>query len=278
VAEIRDCADRDMGADMIPEEYAGSETHQRIQRRLRARHAEIAADPVLGNGGRVLNVLDPETFGWDRLVAEVEQDRFVALVAMERATIFDRIAAVFGPEIDTPCWDVFLGPADAVLTRCGALGASLPDGWRASSATAPEEATIAAVQALNAASGVAAMPAWYMRGEIAPQLTTTLHAPSGELAACALVGDRYHPDGPLAGTVFLGSVSVAPEHRGLGLGTTATARSLIDSHAAFGWTRALGLAAPDNPASRAMLQRCGLVRDPDRVTVVINVSGAGVTR
>jgi hypothetical protein len=267
-----------MGAGMIPEEYTGSEVHQRIQRRLRARHAEIAADPVLGSGGRVLNVLDPETFGWDRLVAEVEQDRFVALVATERATIFDRIAAVFGPEVETPGWDVFLGPADAVLTRCGALGASLPDGWRVGSSAAPEGAVIAGVQALNAASGVAAMPAWYMRGDIVPQVTTTIHAPSGELAACALVSDRYHPDGPLAGTVFLGSVSVAAEHRGVGLGVAATARALIDSHAAFGWTRALGLAAPDNPASRAMLRRCGLVLDPDRVTVVVNVSGAGVTR
>ncbi|MEM9700642.1 MAG: GNAT family N-acetyltransferase [Pseudomonadota bacterium] len=263
---------------MSAQEFTGSEVHRNIQRRLLARHAEIAADPVLGNGGRVLNILDPDDFGWDRVVAEVEQDRFVALAAIGRATIFNRIRAVFGPEVEVPSWDVFLGATDAVRKRCATLANALPDGWDVSSHAQPDPATIGAVQELNAECGVAPMPAWYMRGDVVPQITTCIRTAEGALAACALVSDRYHADGPLAGTVFLGSVSVSPDYRWQGLGVAVTAQALIDSTHAYGWTGVLSQAAPDNAASCAMLERCGLVRDPARVTVAINASGAAITR
>ncbi|MEM8773302.1 MAG: GNAT family N-acetyltransferase [Pseudomonadota bacterium] len=267
-----------MGTRMRVQEFTGSEVHRNIQRRLLARHAEIAADPVLGNGGRVLNVLDPEAFGWDRLVAEVAQDRFVALAAMDRATIYDKIRAVFGGGVEVPSWDVFLGGSGIVGQRCTTLTDVLPDGWTFSSYAKPDPTTIGAVQELNSLCGVAAMPAWYMRGYVVPQITTCIQMAEGTLAACALVSDRYHVDGPHSGTAFLGSVSVSPDHRGKGLGVAVTAQALIDSAHAYGWTYVLSQAASDNAASRAMLERCGLIRDPTRVTVAINASGAAITR
>lgn len=263
---------------MSAQEFTGSEVHQNIQRRLLARHSEIAADPALGNGGRILNVLDPEAFGWDRLVAEVKQDRFVALANMDRATIYDQIRAVFGAGVEVPSWDVFLGGANAVSQRCATLTDVLPDGWTFSSYAKPDPTTIGAVQELNSICGVAPMPAWYMRGDVVPQITTCIQTAEGTLAACALVSDRYHVDGPLAGTAFLGSVTVSPDHREKGLGVAVTAQALIDSAHAYGWTCVLSQAASDNTASRAMLERCGLVRDPARVTVAINASGAAITR
>ncbi|MEM1364102.1 MAG: GNAT family N-acetyltransferase [Pseudomonadota bacterium] len=267
-----------MGARMRVQEFTGSEVHRNIQRRLLARHAEIAADPSLGNGGRLLNVLDPESFGWDRIVAEVEQDRFLALTAMDRATIYDRIQVVFGTAVEVPSWDVFFGQAETVGQRCATLVDGLREGWTVISHTAPDPAIISAVQELNVVCGVAPTPAWYMRGDVVPHLTTCIYTANGALAACALVSDRYHADGPLAGSVFIGSVSVSSEHRGTGLGVAASARALIDSAEAFGWTSVLAQAAPDNTASRAMLERCGLTQDPARVTVAINASGAAITR
>lgn len=263
---------------MKAEEFTGSDIHRNIQRRMLARHAEIAADPALGNGGRVLNVLDPDAFGWDRLFTEVVQDRFVALTAMDRATIFERIKAAFGSQAEIPSWDVFFGDAPAIQDRCTALASGLPDGWVAISYANPDTQIIGEVQKLNTATGVAPMPAWYMRGDLVPQITTCIFTTSGALAACAMVSNRYHADGPLAGTVFLGSISVASEHRGRGLGVAVTSRALLDSAAAYGWQMVMSQVASDNPASRAMIERCGMLCDPSRVTVVINLSGAAVTR
>ncbi len=267
-----------MGTRVSAPGLTGSKVQRNIQRRLLARHSEIAADPSLSNGGRLLNILDPESFGWDRIVAEVEQDRFLALTAMDRATIYDRIHAVFGTAVEVPSWDVFFGEAGTVGQRCATLVDRLPEGWTVTSHVTPDPATMGTVQELNSACGVAPTPAWYMRGDVIPHLTTCIYTADGAIAACALVSDRYHADGPLAGSVFIGSVSVSSEHRGKGLGVAASAQALIDSAKAFGWASVLAQASPDNAASRAMLERCGLTQDPARVTVAINASGAAFTR
>ncbi len=267
-----------LGEVMIAQEYVGSEGHQSIQRRMPARHAEIAADPALANGGRFLNVLDPDLYGWDCLVADVAQDRFVGLTAMKRETIFEQIEAVFGSDVETLSWDVFLGAAQADFKRCKDLVRAIPKGWIISSHPHPTPKMIGAVQSLNAACGVAPMPAWYMRGGTVPQITTCIHDPTGDLAACALVSDRYHVDGRLASTVFLGSVSVASHHRGAGLGVAVTAQAVIDIFEAYGWTQVLAQVAADNRRLRAILERCGLIQEPTLVTVGINASGTAVTR
>jgi hypothetical protein len=38
--------------------------HEALQRRLLDRRDEIAANPILANGGRLLNILDPDECGW----------------------------------------------------------------------------------------------------------------------------------------------------------------------------------------------------------------------
>jgi RimJ/RimL family protein N-acetyltransferase len=254
--------------------------HEAVQRRLLDRRDEIAANPILANGGRLLNILDPDEYGWEEVRREAERDRFLALTVVPREATLARIADLFGAELEPPYWQAFFGPADDILSACAALlaAAPLPDGWTVVSDRSPGHSVIGEVQSLNAATGVAPSPAWYMRGEAVPHLTTCIRDATGTLVASGAATDRYHPASPLGGTVFAGSVSVAPDHRRRGLGVFVCARLLTDSHDAFGWRHVLAQAKADNAASCGMLRRCGLIPDPDLVTIVINLSGGYVTR
>lgn len=98
------------------------------------------------------------------------------------------------------------------------------------------------------------------------------------MIACANGSMRYHADSRMAGTYYVGSVSVAPSERGKGLGTLVTALLIRDGVNAFGIRAATGVAQPTNAPSRAMLMKCGLVHDPGRATVIYNRSGGFHTR
>ena len=89
---------------------------------------------------------------------------------------------------------------------------------------------------------------------------------------------RYHPEGPMAGWLFAGGVSVDARHRRRGLGALVNAKLLIDSHAALSWSRVLEQAKADNHASIGMIKRCGLRHDAGKVTVLVNTTGGDVTR
>ena len=48
-------------------EFSGDPVAVALQKRLRDRQSWIAQTPAVANGGRVLNVLDPEVLGWDKV-------------------------------------------------------------------------------------------------------------------------------------------------------------------------------------------------------------------
>ncbi len=261
-------------------EYHGNEQAIALQKSLRERASQIAANPLLANGGRILNVLDPEAYGWDAIRKDVAHDGYVALTMVDRDITETRLAAEFDEGADFPSWEAFIGHPDDVLPICKALvaGASLPPDWRIESYLAPDNDVIALSQALNQSAGVTPAPAYYLRGEAVPSILTCIWDQTGELAACASAAMRYHPNGPLGGWIFAGGVSVSDQHRRRGLGSLINARLLIDSHAAFGWTCVLEQARADNHASVGMITRCGLTMDPRRITVVVNTTGGYVTR
>jgi len=261
-------------------EYYGTEQAIALQKSLRARAAQIAADPLLANGGRILNVLDAEAYGWDALRRDVEQDGYIALTMIHREVAANQLADVFDKNADFPSWEAFTGAPGDILPVCEDVvaGAELPSGWRVESYLTPTNDVIDGAQTLNQSAGVAPTPAYYLRGEVAPSLLTCIWDEAGALAACASATMRYHADGPLGGWIFAGGVSVGDQHRRRGLGSLVNARLLIDSHVAFGWTTVLEQARADNHASVGMITRCGLTLDPDRITVVVNMTGGQVTR
>lgn len=261
-------------------EYFGDADKVALQQAIRARKTLFASEPALANGGRFMNILDPDAYGWDRVRALAEEDGLVVLTMVEREPTLDKLRGMLGPEIDLPCWEVFTGAAELVITRCAAVlsNLTLPEGWTVTGEAHPNEETIEHCQALNQATGVVPAPAYYLRGHDVPGFLTCIWTDAGALAACASGTMRYHADGLLGGWFFAGGVSVDPNHRRLGLGTCANASLLVESCSKLGWTHVLEQAHGTNDASIGMIRRSGLAPVPGKATIAVNLSGGSTTR
>ncbi len=261
-------------------EYFGDEHVVALQKAIRARAEDFSKQPLLSNGGRIINILDPDAYGWENVRLDAEYYGFIGLTMVDRVKTLTRLAQVFGAEMEFPYWEAFTGTPENVVLACEKIvdGITFPDGWALTSLTHPDEQTIDESQHLNQATGVAPTPAYYMRGDYVPSMLTCLWDQDGKLTACASATMRYHPNGPLSGWLFAGAVSVSPEHRRKGLGAYVNAKLLCDSHNAFNWNHILEQAKADNAASVGMITRCGLHQIPDLVTIVVNLTGGYLTR
>ncbi len=261
-------------------EYMGNEHAVALQKAIRSRATEIAANPLLANGGRILNILDPDAYGWANVVRDAERDGFIGLTMVDRDSTLSQLNAQYGNEVEFPYWEAFTGNPDSVLVECSKVisETELPKGWVIKSHTHPDETIIHQSQVLNQENGVAPTPAYYLRGEQLPSMLTCLLDNKGNMAACASATMRYHSSGPLSNWLFAGGVSVNPEHRRMGLGSYVNAKLLEDSQNSFEWSSVLEQAKSDNAASVGMIKRCGLRRQPGKVTIVINTQGGYLTR
>jgi len=261
-------------------EYFGDDHIVALQKAIRARAEIFAKQPLLANGGRILNILDPDTYGWDNVRADAERDGFIGLTMVNRDKTLARLAKEFGSDMDFPYWEAFTGSPLNVVPTCEKIVTdyALPDGWTLTSLTHPDEVTIDQSQQLNQATSVAPTPAYYLRGDYLPSVLTCLRDAQNTLIACSSATMRYHPDGPLSGWLFAGAVSVSPDHRRKGLGITVNAKLLCDSHKAFGWNNVLEQSKADNAASVGMITRCGLRQMPGLATIVVNMTGSYLTK
>jgi len=261
-------------------EYVGPDSVVAVQKALRARTADLATQPLLSNGGRMLNILEADAYGWDRVRAEVQTYGYVGLTKVSRDTTLARLAQDFGPNADFPHWDVFTGQAEPVTTACRAIVGSynLPRDWKLIHETMPDDQLIEAAQSVNLAAGVQSPPAYYLRSDFMPSMLTALIDGSGGMVACASGNMRYHADGPMAGGMFAGGVSVAEVHRRKGLGALVNAALLVESQRVLGWTHVLEQARATNLASVAMIEHCGLMSWPGVVTCMVNIGTGFQTR
>jgi Acetyltransferase (GNAT) family len=261
-------------------EFFGSDAAVHTQKSLRDMQAEIDRTPSLSNGGRILNILEPDRYGWENIAHYLDGHPYVSLTAVPKQQTLAKAREVFGNDVDLPYWEAFFGKPDNVLPACQQILTSRPlaNGWRIASEVALSADMLDAFQDLNNENGVAPTPGYYLRGEACPSICTMVWDDSGKMVGNANATMRYHPQGRLGGTLFAGAVSVSGARRRLGLGTLVNAAMLCDAHAAFGWTRVLEQAKADNTASCGMIRKCGLTNDPKLVTILINPSGAHLTR
>lgn len=256
------------------QEFTGNATAVALQKSLMQRAEEIAAQPHLSNGGRILNILDPDGFGWANVRDAALRDGYVALVRVDQQACLATLRAEFGETVTAPHWAVYEAPAETILPPCAAiLAPPLPEGWRLTTHRHLDDATVGACQHLHDITQVAAFPAYFLRGRSVASFAACLWAPDNSLAACALAWFRFHPDSELGGWLYAGAVSVHPDHRRKGLGTLANAAVLQGSHRAFGWTHATEFARETNLPSVGMLEKCGLRLAPGKATFVLDMSG-----
>lgn len=261
-------------------EFVGTENQVRAQQRLRDRQPWIARTPALANGARILHFVEPERLGWESVAQLALEDGLVGFPCVpEQETLAD-IRTHLGTQWKTSVWRAYIGSPEAVLPACEdqIRAVALPDGWRIDLLESPSRDQIGAVQALNEETGVSPYPAYYSRGAAVPVLTVCISDATGCLAATASAAFRYHAESRLAGCVFAGMVSVAEGQRGRGLGRLVNAIMLKESQARFGWTLAKEQVAADNPASRAMIEACGLNNDDGYVSIAAINSEESFTR
>ena len=258
-------------------EYIGNEAAISLQRRLWTRRDMIGESPWLASGGRILVYVDPDAITWPGVRALAEEDGYLALTVLDRERMEFEVLRGLGATWHLDFWDVFLGEPAEVLKAAGSVvkATPLPDGWQLSSTLDPDADEIDDVQQLNLATGVSPNPAVSGAGAA---LTVMVRDGAGRLMASAFANMLFHPKSRLGGMVFVGLVSVAEKARGIGLGKLANARTLIDSHAAMGWTRATEFVAADNPASRAMVSACGLSADAGYLTGIASRGTERFTR
>ena len=238
----------------------------------------IANTPGLANGGIALAVVEPESIGWAEVTRLLDEYGFIGFSAADKKTVFNEIRAQLGDEGDLPFWDSFTCTASDILPTCERIIYSAGKDVAFDSSLLPSAQTIADIVSLNREVGVSPLPAWYLRGEGPPSMTSWIMSHEGQMIACANGSMRYHAKSRMAGTYYVGAVSVSPRERGRGLGTLATALLIRDGINAFRPKAITGIAQPANAPSRGMLTKCGLVHDPSRATVIYNRSGAFHTR
>lgn len=238
----------------------------------------IKATAGVSNAGIALAIIEPETVGWPKISSLLEDYGFIAFSAADKRTVFDQIRTNLGDVDNLPYWDSFTAPVSDSLLNCEGIIRTVSDAFALQSDQSPKAKTIQEVISLNLEVGVSPLPEWYMRGEGPPSLTSWIRSADGRMIACANGSMRYHVDSLMAGTFYVGAVSVAPSERGNGLGTLVTALLIRDGVRAFTPTAITGIAQPTNAPSRAMLMRSGLVLDPIRASVIVNRSGAFHTR
>ena len=172
-----------------------------------------------------------------------------------------------------------MGDAECIVAASEAVVAarSLPKGWTARAVIVPDAEEIAKMQALNAVCGVSSSPGFAFRGENVPALNVLIEDGEQRLMAMAHATMMFHPGGSFGDTAFIGLVSVDTVARGLGLGVHANALCIVESRKALGWGRVTEFVARDNPASRAMVGRCGLHLD-DAPVAAIATRGGRFTR
>lgn len=148
-------------------ENVGTDSMTALQQSLRNRSAEFAANPLLSNGGRIMNIHDPDRYGWANVRNAAERDGLVGLTMFAHDTILTRLQSMFGADANLPFWQAFTGEPDDVLPACEAVlrDVTLPTGWRVESHTNPDDDTIHASRALNTQTGVAPAPVYYLRGD-----------------------------------------------------------------------------------------------------------------
>lgn len=261
-------------------EYVGSESQQSLQKRLRQKQGWFKETPGAFNGGRILGFDDPEQIGWPEVAKLTSIDKLALFPLFPKDQIFDNLTRHLGANWRTPHWLAYLGqPEDVIgVSRARIEEIWLPKGWTVEATEAPSDQQIESIQALNSETGVSPYPAYFSRGEAAPIVTICIVDAEGQLKATASGAMRYHPESRLGGYLFAGMVSVKSDSRGIGLGKLANAVLMVESHARLSWTIVQEQAAPDNPASIAMIQSCGLTFDENIISVVAMDSDETFTR
>jgi RimJ/RimL family protein N-acetyltransferase len=260
--------------------YFGTDAQVALQRRTEGLHDWLYSTPGCCNPGRFCGTDDPDALGWPTIEATLRRDGIIGFrlrPATERAAIDARLRAL---GFEFHAWDVFLaGAAEASGPSRTCLDPPLPEGLsdHVLASDDPQE-RVTAIQAFLAANAIAPFSGRMLRGELGPAATPYVSDATGRIVACAHAYLPHNRHSPHARAAWVGLVAVDPDQRGRQLGRRVNARAIAMAIDALGAETIYELVAPDNEASRRMVESCGPRRRADLLCGIASSRGPRFTR
>jgi GNAT superfamily N-acetyltransferase len=246
--------------------YYGTDRQIALQKKVDALASWIRTTPGACLVGRIRGTDDPDRLGWDTIFASLEDDGvfgFRLLASSDLHAVEARLSER-GYRFDS--WDVFAAPAQQIRDALDRVDMTLPDNYRAIRADAANDTvTVRNAQRLMSENEVTPFSGDVLTGKHAPAALVAIEAPDGTLAAAAFCYFPHNEHSPHHKTAWGGLVAVGPEHRGRRLGAIVNAMMLRAAIDRLGAAGVYELVTATNEPSRRMVQRCGLVHDPDLV-------------
>lgn len=254
----------------------GTEQSRRLQGSAISDHEWTRQTPGANFGARCVGTDDPDRLGWgviERILARDGRMTFRMISSEARDRVAARLANL-GYQVDW--YGIFeAGAADALEVVETVLASPLPADIHVLSPAAATDATfIPHVQAFMADQGIAPFPAKVLDGRLGPSALEVLTDANNQVIATSFSYFPFNQYSPYAETAWCGLVAVDPVRRGQGLGTAINARAIASAIRVLGAKRVQEYAAPENHASRQMIERCGLRLNPRLLTGSVGPLGA----
>jgi len=260
--------------------YCGTELQQRLQRRAEEVLDRASDTPGYCNGGRVVTLDDPERVGWDTVFAELERDGVLGFRMVPSDSISELILRLTDAGYRVDVHDTFTAEAvPALRLSREIISSGPPSGLRHVELPARgDEPLVASVQEFMLASGITPFAGSMLVGERNRSKTFVLMDAAGSVAATAHTYLPHNPSSAFHDHAWAGLVAVSPALRGKSLGRYINACAVVAAFADLGASVVYELVHESNPASRRMVESCGLRAQPAYKTAAATAGQERFTR
>ena len=260
--------------------YCGSELQQRLQRLAEEFLDRAATTPGYCNGGRVVAVDDPDRAGWGAVLAELERDGVLGFRMVPSNSISALTFRLTGAGYRVDIHDTFTAEAAPALRLSREIISSgPPSGLRHVELPARgDDPLVARVQEFMLASGITPFAGSMLVGERNRSRTFVLMDAAGSIVATSHTYLPHNPSSAFHDYAWAGLVAVSPALRGKSLGRYINACAVVGAFADLGARVIYELVHESNPASRRMVESCGLRAQPAYKTVAATKGQERFTR
>ena len=264
-------------------EFYGNYEHSSIQKTNYLLWGLLKSNVKLSSNGRAIVFRDPE---FEEIPVILELARALKRVGVYPTTgdmvEHIRLAAELENLDVTTGWQILCATSETrrVCEAIVAEGLSVGGSQLLRLSENSPKGTIQEFQSLQEESGVAPVPGYSMRGNLAPCACIGITDTSGKLSSTAFAIMSHHAESRLSDWAHIGFLATREGHRGRGLSKHLMAQVMIDAfeklQARYLWTGV----KPDNVPSQAVCLACGMT-NADWTALFVsdpNVVGSSFTR
>ncbi|MGI9478847.1 MAG: GNAT family N-acetyltransferase [Hyphomicrobiaceae bacterium] len=241
-------------------ETSGSQEQRGLQEKIARLDPIISRSEGLYNGGRTLGIEANNPYSATELKGFVEEFELimVTFATGDQLPFYEKISK--DNEYELQVWNI-LESDERTKHVCEHLSSSKtwPPGWAAEFIDQYSPASmVEAFQSLTQSEGVAGPPGYILRGLRTEAICMLVFDERGKAAATSCCVDRHQGRTNFARHIFVGYVAVASDHKRQGFGSLALSTIISEASKRLNITSFYTGVKPDNRASIAMCEACGL--------------------